>query len=388
MSAKNAGTARAPARVAAGDRRLHGRARRALDRREHQQGDAHLRRGVPRRLPRRPPLHPRAAAVRRPVHVPARGAAGRVRAGRDLPDRPEPGVEAGHAVRRRPRAASCATVLFLRDYRSLERYRYTIAIAGIVLLLAPRLPGIGRATNGAYLSIGVGSFAFQPAEFAKIAIVIFLASYLNDVRDVLVRGRVPRDQPQAPRPAARDLGHGDADARLHPRPRQLGDVLRRLPGAALRRHQPAVARAPGPRAVPRRRGVPREPRRRTCTSASQAWLHPFTPASLQQGRRQLPDRAVALRAGRRRAVRPRLRAGAAHAGGPRRQAGADRAGRADRPDLRGDRERGRAVRRRRDPASSGCCSPRAGSRPRRSPPTASRSCSRPASRRCSRSRCS
>jgi cell division protein FtsW (lipid II flippase) len=85
-----------------------------------------------------------------------------------------------------------ATVLFLRDYRALERYRYTIAIVSILLLLAPRLPGIGRATNGAYLSIGVGPFEFQPAEFAKIGIVVFLASYLNDVRDVLVRGRVPR----------------------------------------------------------------------------------------------------------------------------------------------------------------------------------------------------
>jgi cell division protein FtsW (lipid II flippase) len=85
-----------------------------------------------------------------------------------------------------------ATILFLRDYRSLERYRYTIAIAGIALLLAPRLPGIGKSTNGAYLSVGVGPLEFQPAEFAKIAIVIFLASYLNDVRDVLVRGRVPK----------------------------------------------------------------------------------------------------------------------------------------------------------------------------------------------------
>jgi cell division protein FtsW (lipid II flippase) len=85
----------------------------------------------------------------------------------------------------------CVTILFLRDYRVLERYRYTIAIVGILLLLAPRLPGIGRSTNGAYLSIGVGPIEFQPAEFAKIAIVIFLASYLNDVRDVLVRGRVP-----------------------------------------------------------------------------------------------------------------------------------------------------------------------------------------------------
>ena len=34
----------------------------------------------------------------------------------------------------------CATILFLRDYHVLERYRYVIATAGILLLLAPRLP--------------------------------------------------------------------------------------------------------------------------------------------------------------------------------------------------------------------------------------------------------
>src|SRR3954467_11446964 len=86
----------------------------------------------------------------------------------------------------------CLTIVFLRDIRVLERYRYTIAIVGILLLFAPRLPGIGKQVNGAYLSVGVGSFQFQTAEFAKIAIVIFLASYLNDVRDVLVTGRLPR----------------------------------------------------------------------------------------------------------------------------------------------------------------------------------------------------
>jgi cell division protein FtsW (lipid II flippase) len=85
-----------------------------------------------------------------------------------------------------------ATITFLSDYRKLERYRYTIAIVGILLLLAPRLPGIGRVTNGAYLSVGIGPIQFQPAEFSKLAIVIFLASYLNETRDVLVRGRLPR----------------------------------------------------------------------------------------------------------------------------------------------------------------------------------------------------
>jgi len=86
----------------------------------------------------------------------------------------------------------CATIVFLRDYRVLERYRYTIAAVSIGLLLLPRVPGIGVNSNGAYLAIHFGSLQFQPAEFAKIGIVIFLASYLRETRDVLVRGRLPR----------------------------------------------------------------------------------------------------------------------------------------------------------------------------------------------------
>jgi cell division protein FtsW (lipid II flippase) len=82
------------------------------------------------------------------------------------------------------------TVVFLRDYRVLERYRYTIAAAGIALLFLPRL--IGQQVNGAYLSVDLGPLEFQPAEFAKLAIIVFLASYLRDTRDVLVQGRFPR----------------------------------------------------------------------------------------------------------------------------------------------------------------------------------------------------
>jgi cell division protein FtsW (lipid II flippase) len=76
-----------------------------------------------------------------------------------------------------------ATIVLLRDYRKLERYRYLIAIGGILLLLLPR--GFSPV-NGAYLSIQIGSLSVQPAEFAKIAIVVFLASYLRDTRQLLV----------------------------------------------------------------------------------------------------------------------------------------------------------------------------------------------------------
>ncbi|HEX8752688.1 MAG TPA: FtsW/RodA/SpoVE family cell cycle protein [Solirubrobacterales bacterium] len=80
------------------------------------------------------------------------------------------------------------TITFLRDYDVLERYRYTIAVVGLLLLLAPRLPGIGQQVNGAYLGVKLGPLAFQPAEFSKIAIVIFLASYLREHREVMIVG--------------------------------------------------------------------------------------------------------------------------------------------------------------------------------------------------------
>ena len=80
------------------------------------------------------------------------------------------------------------TMVVLRDLHLLERYRYTIAFGSILLLILPRLPIIGGTSNGAYLSITLGPFSFQAAEFAKIGIVVFLASYLRDTRQVLIHG--------------------------------------------------------------------------------------------------------------------------------------------------------------------------------------------------------
>ena len=79
------------------------------------------------------------------------------------------------------------TIIALRDFRVMERYRYTIALAGLALLLLPRVPGIGQQVNGAYLGVKLGPISFQPAEFGKIAIVIFLAAYLRDTRQVMIQ---------------------------------------------------------------------------------------------------------------------------------------------------------------------------------------------------------
>ena len=83
-----------------------------------------------------------------------------------------------------------ATILVVRDHHVLERYRYLIAAGSIALLLMPRLPGIGVQDNGAFLAIKLGPIQFQPAEFAKLGIIIFLASYLRETADVLLRPRL------------------------------------------------------------------------------------------------------------------------------------------------------------------------------------------------------
>jgi cell division protein FtsW (lipid II flippase) len=84
-----------------------------------------------------------------------------------------------------------ATLVYLRrDYRVLESYKYLFGVGAIVLLFLPRVPGFGTSVNGAQLWVHVGSFQFQPGELAKIAMIVFLAAYLREKREVLAQGRL------------------------------------------------------------------------------------------------------------------------------------------------------------------------------------------------------
>jgi peptidoglycan glycosyltransferase len=71
---------------------------------------------------------------------------------------------------------------------NLERYRYTIALGGIVLLVLPLVPHIGQDINGARLWVRIGPLNFQPEEFAKVALAIFFASVLAERADLLATG--------------------------------------------------------------------------------------------------------------------------------------------------------------------------------------------------------
>jgi cell division protein FtsW (lipid II flippase) len=85
-------------------------------------------------------------------------------------------------------AAFSALIVFLTDHRALDSIKYILALSAIGLLILPALPGLGRTINGASLWVDVGPFVFQPGEFAKILLVIFLAGYLRDNREMLSMG--------------------------------------------------------------------------------------------------------------------------------------------------------------------------------------------------------
>ncbi len=82
--------------------------------------------------------------------------------------------------------AVCA--LAIRDYRSLDSVKYVLGTLAIVLLVLPALPGLGRTINGSSLWIALGPIAFQPGEIAKVLMVVFLAGYLRDNRELLAGG--------------------------------------------------------------------------------------------------------------------------------------------------------------------------------------------------------
>ncbi len=81
--------------------------------------------------------------------------------------------------------AFAATLLLVRSARRLTRFHYTIGLLTILLLLLPLAPIIGQRINGAQLWVRLGPVGFQPGEFAKVGLVVFLAGYLERTRALL-----------------------------------------------------------------------------------------------------------------------------------------------------------------------------------------------------------
>jgi len=82
-------------------------------------------------------------------------------------------------------AAMFTGTLMPRDLRPLRRYRYTWLIFGLGLVALTLVFGRHPMGSGARLWLGLGSFLFQPSELLKILLVVFLASYLDEKRELL-----------------------------------------------------------------------------------------------------------------------------------------------------------------------------------------------------------
>ena len=81
--------------------------------------------------------------------------------------------------------AACLWLTLRVDYRRLEGLVLPLLIVSAVLLVLVLLPPIGQAINGTRRWIRLGPVSFQPAELAKLTLVVYLAAFLSRNREAL-----------------------------------------------------------------------------------------------------------------------------------------------------------------------------------------------------------
>ena len=114
--------------------------------------------------------------------------------GRSLPARQTAWLLIGVAV-------AAAVVALPGLMAALRRYRYVWLIAGLALVLAALLVGSDVTGSGARLWLGVGQWQFQPSEVLKVLMVAFLASYLDERRELLAAATLRAGPLRLPPPA-------------------------------------------------------------------------------------------------------------------------------------------------------------------------------------------
>lgn len=76
---------------------------------------------------------------------------------------------------------ACATI----DYLKLRDWAWLLYMAAIIALGAVLVPGLGSAHKGIRAWFDIGPIQIQPVEFAKVAIIVAVASYLGPLVDQL-----------------------------------------------------------------------------------------------------------------------------------------------------------------------------------------------------------
>jgi cell division protein FtsW len=75
-------------------------------------------------------------------------------------------------------AVTSAALVFSVPLRVWLQSGWLVLFAALVLLLLVLIPGIGLDVKGSQRWLSLGGFTLQPSEFAKLALVVYLAGYL------------------------------------------------------------------------------------------------------------------------------------------------------------------------------------------------------------------
>ena len=71
------------------------------------------------------------------------------------------------------------------DYRDIQKYAKYILLAALVMLVLVLIPHIGKVSSGARRWFSAGPINFQPSEYAKVAMIIYLADFFTRKRSAI-----------------------------------------------------------------------------------------------------------------------------------------------------------------------------------------------------------
>lgn len=97
-------------------------------------------------------------------------------------------------------ALGAAYFAYRIDYHKLKKIAPAVLLLSILSLILVLVPHVGMLVNGARRWLGAGSLSVQPSEFAKLALVLYLAAMLSSRGEritSLVRGLFPLCVPMA-----------------------------------------------------------------------------------------------------------------------------------------------------------------------------------------------